>query len=111
MFTGRERRPRGNPAKAGVEMYRGLFQGKARLFPGFNAPFKCFDVFVAFFQKLSCPTGRRVLVGSGAIKNDLLIFGDIRQSSPELMQRLRSFERHRLKLFIRLIGADQQRFP
>jgi hypothetical protein len=87
-------------------MFSGLFQGKARLLPGFDAPFECFDVFVAFFQEFGCPTGRRVLVGSGAIENDLLIFGDIRQPLPELMQRLRSFERHRLKLFIRLIGAD-----
>jgi hypothetical protein len=35
---------------------------------------------------LSCPTGRRVFIVSGTIKDDLLVFGNLAYSAPKILQ-------------------------
>jgi hypothetical protein len=35
---------------------------------------------------LSCPSGRRVFIVSGTIKDDLLVFGNLAYSAPQIVQ-------------------------
>jgi hypothetical protein len=48
-----------------------------RFFPGFDAPAESGYIFITQLEILGCPTGSRCFLGSGAIKNDFLVFGEL----------------------------------
>jgi hypothetical protein len=56
---------------------------------------------------LTCPTGRGMLIVSGAIEDDLLVFGELADSSREFVQRNGAFQLHTPKGFFAIIGTHQ----
>ena len=79
----------------------------SRLLPCLDATAKRFDIQISHPQVFDCLTGRRMLIGSGAIEDDRLVLLEIRQSRLEFLQGYRPLEHHRVAFRLVLIGTDQ----
>ena len=77
------------------------------LLPSIDTAVKRLDIPVSHPQVFDCLTGRRVLIGSGAIEDDRLVLLEIRQSRLEFLKGNRPLEHHRVAFRFLLIGTDQ----
>jgi hypothetical protein len=66
------------------------------------------DIGESLLLILGCQTGRRVLVGSGTIKNDFLVLGQVRDPGKELRRQQGPFQMDALASIIAGIGTDQE---
>ena len=82
----------------------------ACFFPGLHAAGEAFHILVAHRYDLDCLTGRRLLIVSASVENDLLIPCQRRESGFECVQGDRSFQLHSFELCFILICADEQHF-
>jgi hypothetical protein len=67
-------------------------EGIARLFPGVHPALEGLDIGVAPIQKLLCRPGRSMFLRSSAVKDDLLVLGQVRKLVLELLKDERVFE-------------------
>jgi hypothetical protein len=81
------------------------------LFPSFYATFDENGPAIAFFEIFRCLTDSGSIIGSGAIKDDFLIFRQSGKSRFELNQRDGALQLHPPAGLFILVGADQLGFP
>lgn len=77
------------------------------LLPPLDTADKRLDIRISHPQVFDCLTGRRVLMGSGAVEDDRLVLFKVRQSRLEFLQGNRPLEHHRVAFRLILIGAYQ----
>jgi hypothetical protein len=81
---------------------------QSRLLPGRHTTEQGFGVFIPLRVILICPTGRGVLVVSGTIEDDFLVFGELADSSREFVQRNAAFQLHAPTGLVAVIGTHQE---
>jgi hypothetical protein len=67
-------------------------QGIARLFPGVHPALEGLDVVIAPIQKLLCRPGRSMFLRSSALKDDLLVLGQVGELVLKLLKDERVFK-------------------
>jgi hypothetical protein len=85
--------------------------GETGLRPGRHPAFQGFDLGKPLLLILSCQTGRGVFVGSGAIENNFLVFGQGRDFGPEFRGQERPGEMNVFAVIIAAVGTDQKTMP
>jgi hypothetical protein len=81
----------------------------ARFSPSFDAPEESPGVWISHLPALQCPTGRGVLIGSGAVEDDFPVLRERRETLPKLAEGDGHIEPHFLECGLIVMAADEDR--